>query len=186
MKLIISGAVVALMLSGAAAAQQGNVTKKGEDEKVTLTGCVVKGEGGFVLMHDENAPATTATAAPGTVGTAGVPNAASAAAATSAAGRVFYWLDDQDDLEDHAGQRVEVVGELEGDIEKGDMAIERENGMVELEFKVDGERRVTIKVPEIPAAVGTAGAVTDKEQEFNFRVRRVDVDSIKTLSSTCR
>jgi hypothetical protein len=28
--------------------------------------------------------------------------------------------------------------------------------------------------------------VTDKEQDFNFRIRRVDVDSIKTLSSACR
>jgi hypothetical protein len=185
MKLMCAGAIVALMLSSAAAAQQATEAKKSDEEKVTLTGCVVKGEGGYVLMHDEDTPLAAAKPAPGTVGTSGVPSAASAAAATSAAGRVFYWLDDDGDLEKHAGHRVEVRGELEGEIEKGDMAIERENEMVEIEFKVDGDRKVTIKVPEVPAAVGTGG-VTDREQEFKFSIRRIDVDSIKTLASTCR
>jgi len=41
-----------------------------------------------------------------------------------------------------------------------------------------------VKVPEAPAAVGTSG-VTDKEQDYKVVVRKIDVKSIKVLSSTC-
>ena len=101
-------------------------------------------------------------------------------------GRVLYWLDHDDDLKDHAGQKVEVRGELEGDIATGKISAEREGGLVELEFKVPGERKVTVMVPNVPPTIGTSGAVGDKERDIAYIVRKIDVDSVKTLMSTCQ
>ena len=73
---------------------------------------------------------------------------------------MIYWLDDDDDLEEHAGRRVEVRGEIEGDIDAGEIEVERENSMIELEIKAKGET-ITVKLPDtaatIPTAVGTSG-----------------------------
>ena len=101
-------------------------------------------------------------------------------------GRVLYWLEDDDDLAKHAGQKVEVRGELEGDIGTGKVSAEREGGLVELEFKVPGEKKVTVMVPNVPSTIGTSGAVGDKERDIAYIVRKIDVDSVKTLMSTCR
>jgi hypothetical protein len=101
-------------------------------------------------------------------------------------GRVIYLLNDDDDLGQHAGQKVEVRGELEGEIEKGMISAEREGGLIELEFKVAGDRKVTVKLPEVPATVGTSGTIGDKEVDLRYIVRKVDVDSVKMIASTCR
>jgi hypothetical protein len=163
-------AISATAQSVAAAAPQ-------QDKKdVTLTGCVVKGDGGYVLS--DVSPENTAAA---TAGTSTPPPAGAVAP-----GRVLYWLKDDDDLAEHAGHKVEVKGEIEGDIEKGMISAEREGGLVELEFKIDGDKKVTVKVPDVPASVGTAGAVGDKEKDFAFVVRKIDVDSVKMLASTCK
>ena len=63
---------------------------------------------------------------------------------------------------------------------------EREGGLIELEFKVDGEKKVTVKVPNVPPTVGTSGSVGDKERDIAYIVRKIDVDSVKTLMSTCQ
>src|SRR5688572_13048274 len=69
-----------------------------------ITGCLVKGEGGYLIVNPPMAPVSAATqrqpAEPGTVGTAGV------------YANVFYWLDDDDSLKPHIGHRVEVEGEI--------------------------------------------------------------------------
>ena len=41
---------------------------------------------------------------------------------TGLAGRVFYFLDDEEDLAKHVGQEIEVKGDLE-DFEKGEIEI---------------------------------------------------------------
>lgn len=181
MKRISIAAALALLMGSAAAAQvaSGARTAAGDDE-ITLTGCVVRGEGGYVLTD------VTATSAR----REGRDETPAAAAATSAAltTRTLYWMDDEEDLEKYAGHRVEVRGEVEGDVERGEIEIERENGMIELEFKVKGEK-VTIKLPEThgtPAAVGTSGTVTDKPRDFDFIVREFDVEEVKSLASVCR
>lgn len=145
---------------------------------VTLTGCVVKGDGGYVLTNVSEETAAAAVAG-------GMPSSPQPKG-TVMPGRVFYWLDDDDDLEDHAGQHVEVRGELKGDIERGEISAEREGGLIELEFKVDGDKKVTVKVPDVPATIGTSGGVPDREVDLPYIVRRVDVDKVKTLSSVCR
>lgn len=174
---------LALSLSlggGLAAAQVASApaqAKSSDTKDVTLTGCVVKGDGGYVLMNvsPENTAAAAASGLPSSPHPHGM----------VLPGRVLYWLDDDDELEEHAGQRVEVKGEMEGEIEQGSIEAEREDGLVELEFKVDGDRKVTVKVPHVPATVGTSGIVGDKEVELRYIVRKIDVESVKTLASTC-
>ena len=95
-------------------------------------------------------------------------------------------MSDDDDLAEHAGHKVAVTGDIKGEIEKGKISAEREGGLVELEFKIDGDRKVTVKVPEVPATVGTSGAVGDKEVDLPYIVRKIDVDSVKVVGGECR
>ena len=37
-----------------------------------------------------------------------------------------------------------------------------------------------------PAAVGTSGAVSDREKDYRVVIRKIDVDSVKVLASTCQ
>ena len=180
MKHMCIAAALALSLGVEASAQVASAPARptGDDNDITITGCVVKGDGGYVLSNVADDTAAAARAA-------GLPSRPQPRG-TVLPGRVLYWLDDDEDLAEHAGQRVEVKGELKGDIEAGKISAEREGGLVELEFKVNGERTVTVKVPDVPASVGTAGSVGDKEVEVHYIVRKVDVDSIKMLASVCQ
>ena len=150
----------------------------GDNKEVTITGCVVKGDVGYVLTNVAQETAAAAVAA----GTPSTPQPAG----TVMPGRVIYWLEDDDDLAKHAGQKVEVRGELEGDATTGKISAEREGGLVELEFKVAGEKKVTVLVPSVPPTVGTSGSVGDKERDIAYIVRKIDVDSVKMLMSTCQ
>ena len=175
MKGIGFGALVALVFSANLIGQQPVAVNTTSDDKVTLVGCVIKGDGGYVLSNVadpwESRPAGSA--------------ATTITSASNVAGRIFYWLAGDDDLDEHAGRKVEVRGKLEKEIDKGLIAVEREKGMIEIEFKADGERKVTVKVPEVPAAVGTSGAVSDREKTYRVTIRKIDVRSVKALASTC-
>jgi hypothetical protein len=174
MKHMTLGALV-LSFGALVAAQQPVPITAGPDQKVTVSGCVVKGDGGYVLSS------TAAPVTPRAAGTA----ASTVASASVVAGRVFYWLDDDDDLDEHAGRMVEVTGELEDDIDQATISVEREGGMVEIEFKADGDT-VTIKVPDTYGAVGTSGTVTDREKDYRVVIREIDVESVKVIASTCQ
>ena len=190
--------------------------------EMTLTGCVIKGDGGYVLSSNGGQTLSVQTVAT-TAGTTGTPTAASVNASTPAAApaaRIFYWLQNDDAIKDYAGQVVELKGKTTGDLSAGEVEVEIEQGMVELEFKVDG-RQVTVKVPSAQAntaAAGTSGMVTsapvgttktsadrpvgtsattidakratgvvpvDKPADVPFVVRKVNVESVKTLAPTC-
>ena len=157
MKLVWSVALVtALTLGGTAAAVA-------EDKDVKVTGCVLKGEEGRgFLLADLMLPGASAS----------VPQP-----------RVLYLLKDDDDLEGHTGRRVEITGELEGELEKGQIEVDRDGDAVKLEIKAD-DRTLKLRLPEMPAAVGTSGK--DDEDELAFVVRKLDVKSMKMVSSTCR
>jgi hypothetical protein len=150
----------------------------GDNKEVTIHGCVVKGDGGYVLM--DVAPETVAAAVEARTPSTPQP------AGTVMPGRVLYWVNDDDDLENYAGQRVEVRGELKGEVEKGNISAEREGSLIELEFKIAGDKKVTVKVPDVPPAIGTSGTVGDKERDIPFVVRKIDVDSVKTIASVCK
>ena len=178
---LASGFALAVAIAAAGATP---IAARTAEEKVTITGCVVKGSGdgdGFLLANAVERTTTT-TVAPTPTGTA-VSSSTTSALRPS---RILYWLDDDDDvLERMMGQQVEVVGEVEGDIEKGEIDIERESGMIELEIKADG-RKATVKLPEVPSAVGTSGSVSDREIELDYVVRKLDVKSAKSVAGNCQ
>ena len=199
MKLTYTGAALALFLGlgSSVAAQQAAVgttpVPTGDDKEVSITGCVVKGEDGYVLSSIGEAVTVQTTRT--TVGTSGTTTTTTTTRTPAASvvpapdQRYIYWLDDDDDLiEEHAGQRVEVIGKIEGDIERGEIEVERENNMIELEIKAKGEK-ITVKLPDTPAtnatATGTSGVVTDHPQDIPFKVRKFDVKKVKMLASTC-
>ncbi len=194
---IFGSAALALVIGGQVAAQQAAVgatpVPTGDGNEVAITGCVVKGDDGFVLSSiGEAVTVQTSRTTVGTTGTTTTTTTTTtpASPAIPASGqRYIYWLDDDDDLlEKHAGQRVEVTGKIEGDIDRGEIEIERENDIIELEIKAKGEK-ITVKLPDTPAAnataTGTSGTVTDRPQDIPFKVRKFDVKNVKMLASSC-
>jgi hypothetical protein len=165
-----------------------------DDKEVVLTGCVIRGdEGGKEYLLTNVLPASidmsTRAAQSGT--------AANASGKLAGSSNVVYWLDDledDDDLPNYAGKRVEVRGELEGDVERGEMEIEREGDWVEIEIKSDG-REVKTRIPYVSvmpnrtgdnAAVGTSGGMKDDDEiELNINVRKIDVKGVRVVSGTC-
>jgi hypothetical protein len=91
-------------------------------------------------------------AAPNPVGTSGL------------AGRVFYFLDDEDDLKKHVGQEIEIRGDLE-DFEDGEVEITREGEFTEIELDFDGKEE-KMRVPT--AWLGATAASDEKEQELQI------------------
>lgn len=187
---------LALGLGSTVAAQQAAVgatpVPTGDDKEVMITGCVIKGDNGYVLSTVGEA--VTVQTSRTTVGTSGTTTTTTTTTTPAtpvvppAGQRFIYWLDDDDDLlEKHAGQRVEVRGKIEGDIERGEIEVERENNMIELEIKAKGEK-ITVKLPDTPAAntaVGTSGTVTDEPRDIPFMVRKFDVKSVKLIAAGC-
>ena len=191
MKRISLAATLALTcaITGLAAAQApqagaaGTAPSAGGDDKtVTLTGCVVKGDDGFLLSDAVAASTTsTTTVAPTPTGV----TATTTTTTTPGKPTVLYWLDGNDELNAHSGHRVEVTGEVKGDLEAADVKVERENNAVKITAKSD-DRKVSAMLPEVPAAVGTAGAVEDKKIEMAYGVRKLNVKSVKMISENCR
>jgi hypothetical protein len=185
MKLIsLAGAVITVTAIAAAGPDSVNASERGQDQKVTLTGCAVKGTGdgdGFLLANSvEQTTRTTVT-----------PNATGSTVSSTTSremtpARILYWLDDDDDVvENLMGQLIEVTGELEGDVKRGEIEVERENGMIELEIKA-GDRKANVKLPDVPSAIGTPGSVKDREAELPYVVRKLDVKSARSIAPTCR
>ena len=175
MKNLGLAALIAVGLSTHLIGQDPVAVSPDRNDKVTLIGCVIKGDGGYVLSNADGwepfspgAPSTTV------------------ASASNVAGRTFYWLKDDDDLEKHAGRKVEVVGKLDKEIDQAKIKVEREGGMTKIEFKADGEPKVTIKAPEPLTPAGTSGAVPDREKTHRVAIRKIDVKSVKVLASTCQ
>jgi hypothetical protein len=157
---------------------------RGDDHEVLVVGCAVRGTGdgdGFLLVNAVDRTTVT-TVAP----TAGGAVVSSATATQMKPARVLYWLDDDDDVTERLmGQLVEVTGEVEGDIKRGEIEIERENGMIELEINAAGRKR-TVKLPDVPSAVGTSGSVRDREVELPYVVRKIDVKLARSIAPMCQ
>lgn len=92
---------------------------------------------------------------------------------------VFYWIDDEDDFAKYVGQRVEIVGELSDDFDKGEIEIEHRGDVTEIEFEVNG-REAKASIPRAWLGPATAG----KDAEFDVVVRTVDVEKV-TVLGTC-
>jgi hypothetical protein len=173
--------VGAIVLATVLAGGSGQVAAAEPDE-VTLVGCAVRGDGdGFLLANNvEQTTRTTVTQTPaGSIATSTTTNEMKPA-------RVLFWLDDDDDeVAGLMGQLIEVTGEIEGDVERGEIEIDRDNGMIELEINADG-RKANVKLADVPSAIGTSGSVRDREVELPYLVRKLDVKSAKSLAPSCR
>ena len=175
MKGVVFATLLAAGLSAGLIAQEPVAVAVNKDDKVTVVGCVVKGDGGYVLSNFADSWLSSPAGSSATI-----------ASASSVAGRTFYWLTDDDDLEKYAGQKVQVEGKLDNEIDKGKISVERKGDVVEVAFKADGERKVTVKVPDAPAAIGTSGTVSDREKTYRVTIRKIDVKSVKVLASSCQ
>ena len=170
-----------------------------DDDDVTLTGCIVQGndgDKGYLLTNVLPASIDMSTRAAAREQAA--TSDASATGALPGSSSVVYWLDDvenDDDLPTFAGKRVEVKGELEGDIKKGEMEVERDGDWVKIEIKANG-RNVKTRIPYASVmpnptnsgAVGTSGTTgmkDDQEIELKLNVRKLDVKDVKIVSGSC-
>jgi hypothetical protein len=145
------------------------------DHDVTLTGCVVRGEGhGFLLTNVPGEAAFERARAdkiePGVVGTSG------------ASQTTFYWLEDDKDLAKEAGHRVELSGEIEGDVKPGEIKIDRKDRWTEVEIKSEG-RTLKAQVPQSLFVV--SDATSHPDQKVDVLVRRVEPKHVKMLAASC-
>jgi hypothetical protein len=145
---------------------------RGDDIK--LSGCLIRGEegAGYLLTNAPGEPslfkADDHKVAPSAVGTA------------SGFATLFYWLYGSSDLDEHVGQRVEVEGDLQGEVRDGEIKTNRKDRWTEVEVKSDGR---TMKA-RVPNASFTLAADRDK-QKGGILVRRVNVDKVKRISAAC-
>ena len=136
-----------------------------QDDDITIRGCVGRVQPGSVA------------ATPMLVWTRGdiMLSNASAIRAGQLTERVFYWLDDDEDLSKYVGQMIEVEGDL-GDFQKGEVDIERDGDFTEIELTLGGETekaRVPTKWLEAPRSEG----------EFDIVARKIDVDDVRVLGA---
>lgn len=188
----VAAALIAIVGIGSAAQAQ--------EKDVTLQGCVLKGKnGGYIITDVITSRPENIAGSREVVGTAG----------SNSTGQVVYWLDDSRKLKKFVGHRVMIMGELEGDLKPGEVAVERnDDGLVELDVKYKG-RKVTAEMQQAPevvlaalptvvpgggpvgtsGTVGTAGAaamIQDKEIGIDYLIRKVDVKTVHAIDGTCR
>jgi hypothetical protein len=146
-----------------------------DDDDITIRGCVRS------VDIRAAVPATMLVWTRGDIMLAGVTalgiNSTNSVETAGIAGRVLYWLEDDDNLARHVGQIVEIKGDLE-DFETGEVEIDREGDFTEIELDLDGK--------EEKARVPTSwlrGIGADRDQEFDIAVRRIDVDDVRVLGA---
>lgn len=93
---------------------------------------------------------------------------------------VFYWIDDEDDFAKHVGQRVEIVGEISDDLEKGEIEFDHEGDFTDIEFDVKGHE-AKARIPTAWLGPQTRGLDT----ELDVTVRTVDVEKV-TVQGPCK
>ena len=174
---LFTAAALAILVAAPTAARRAAAD---DDEKISITGCVLRADGkknatldkslivwskGDVMLTDVVFDRKRA------VGTSGTDE------------HVFYWLDDAEDLSKYGGQQVEISGELDGRLGKGELEIKPKDTYTQLEFDWDG-KDVKARVPVW--MFGNAGADREK-REFDIAVRRIDVEKVRLISTApCR
>jgi len=148
--------------------------RTGGDDDIKLTGCLIRGEegAGYLLTNAPGDPAIFKAddhkVAPSAVGTSG------------GFATVFYWLYGNNRLNEHVGQRVEVEGDLQGDVRDGEIKTHRKDRWTEVEVKSAGQ---TMKA-RVPNASFEWAADRGKEKG-GILVRRVNVDKVKLIDAGC-
>ena len=150
------------------------IQASGGDEKIKLTGCLIKADGDDDYLISNLPSEPSASTVDRTVTTTAIGTAGNFA-------NVFYWLRDDDDLKKNIGHRVEIEGELKGDIKEGEIKLDRKDNWTELEVKSDGHEMKA----KVPNAYIFPDPTRDKDRKISALVRRVDVDHVKMLAASC-
>ena len=93
---------------------------------------------------------------------------------------IFYWLYGTRALDEHVGRRVEVEGELQGDVRDGEIKTPRKDHWTEVEVKSSG-RTMKARLPN-PSFMWADGRVREKG---GILVRRVNVEKVKMVGAGC-
>src|SRR3954467_7631881 len=109
--------LLAAAIFGLVAGANTSVQAAGGDEKIKLNGCLVKADGddGYLITNLPSEPGST---------TSDRNVATSAIGTTGAYSTVFYWLKNDDEVSKNVGHRVEIEGELKGDIKEGEIKLD--------------------------------------------------------------
>ena len=172
---LLAGLIAATTVT-AVAAMNTFVQAAPKDEKIKLSGCLIKAEGDndYLISNLPSEPSASSSAdrsvTTTAIGTAGNFT------------NVFYWLGGDDDLKKNIGHRVEIEGELKGDIKEGEIKLDRKNNWTELEVKSDGH---SMKA-QVPNAYVFPDPSRDKDRKISAIVRKVDADHVKMLGATCQ
>ncbi|HEU4693833.1 MAG TPA: hypothetical protein VFS23_35960 [Vicinamibacterales bacterium] len=92
------------------------------------------------------------------------------------ADRVFYWLDDDEDLSKYVGQMIEIKGDL-GDFEKGEVEFDRDGDFTDIKLKLDG------KTEKARVPTSWLGGAARGEGDVDIIARKIDVDDVKVLGA---
>ena len=145
------------------------------DKRVTLSGCLIRGDGdraGYLLANPPTEPWLSSPGkqvTPSVLGTSGD------------YATIFYWLDGHDDLREHVGHKVEIEGDLKDDVKDGEIKTERKENWTEVTVKADGR---TMKA-QVPNTSMFPASDRDKTRKSDILVRRVDVERVRMLGATC-
>jgi hypothetical protein len=170
----LAGLVAAVTVTTVAAVNT-SVQAATRDEKIKLSGCLIKAEGenDYLISNLPSEPGSSPIAdrsvTTTSIGTAGNFT------------NVFYWLGGDNDLKKNIGRRVEVEGELKGDIKEGEIKLDRKDNWTDLEVKSDGHEMKA----KVPNAYIFPDPTRDKDKKISAIVRKVDVEHVKMLSATC-
>ena len=145
-------------------------------DTIKLSGCLIRGEGdlgGYLLTNAPDDPALIKAddhkLAPSSVGTTG--------GYTS----TFYWLSGNGDLKAHVGHRVEIEGDLQGDLRQGEIKTSRKDRWTEVTVTVN-DRSMKARVPN---ASLMPASDRDHTHKGDILVRRVNVEHVKMIGAGC-
>jgi hypothetical protein len=172
---------LALACGGIAAAEPAPLAGKGD--AVTITGCVLAGtqDSSVVLTHVSEAAA------------GGGPReawlGAEGMAEPGGEQQVAYWLNHESvkKVREHIGHRVEIKGHV-SDVSQGSVTVDREPGKEGRDNKVVVEGRgkeATAKTEKSVTGGPAAAPGTHSEVTKPMSIHRIDVDSVRMLSTTC-
>jgi hypothetical protein len=171
---LLAGVLAAATVTAVAAVNT-SVQAAAKDEKIKLSGCLIKAEGDndYLISNLPSEPGS-ASSAERNVTTTAIGTAGNYT-------NVFYWLGGDDDLKKNIGHRVEIEGELKGDIKEGEIKLDRKDNWTELHVKSDGHEMKA----QVPNTYVFPDPTRDKDRKISAIVRKVDVDRVKMLSASC-
>jgi hypothetical protein len=169
-KIFAAAAILSTAVAYPLSAQQQMVTVEGDS--VVITGCLARVTG---------SPSIAPTSLVWSRGDLMLASAAAAGAnvglpvgTTGVGDRVFYWLDDEDDLTEHIGKNVRIRGEVD-DLEQGQIEIDRDGDYAEVKLEFDG------KEEEIRVPMHFLGRGIRDDVDIDIVARKVDVNDVDVL-----